>query len=62
VKQPDLAVRQVQGILREQGYDPGLIDGLMGNKTRTALRQFQLDHQLPQTGRIDPATKAALFQ
>ena len=60
--QPDLAIRQVQGILHEQGYNPGPIDGLMGNKTRAALRQFQLDHRLPETGRIDPATKAALLQ
>lgn len=60
--QPDLAIRQVQGILHEQGYNPGPIDGLMGQKTRAALRQFQLEHQLPKTGQIDPATKAALLQ
>jgi len=60
--QPDLAIRQVQGILHEQGYNPGPIDGLMGQKTRAALRQFQLDHQLAETGQIDPATKAALLQ
>jgi peptidoglycan hydrolase-like protein with peptidoglycan-binding domain len=52
----------MQGILHEHGYDPGPIDGLMGNKTRAALRQFQLDHQLPVTGYLDPATEAMLFQ
>jgi peptidoglycan hydrolase-like protein with peptidoglycan-binding domain len=60
--QPDLAVRQVQGLLRERGYDPGPIDGIIGQKTRTALRQFQRDHNLPTTGRIDANVKATLLQ
>jgi peptidoglycan hydrolase-like protein with peptidoglycan-binding domain len=59
---PDLAVRQIQGILYERGYNPGPIDGLMGNKTRTALRQFQVDQNLPATGYIDAQTRATLLQ
>jgi hypothetical protein len=59
---PDLAVRQIQGILHEKGYNPGPIDGLMGNKTRTALRQFQSDQNLPVTGSVDAQTRAVLLQ
>jgi membrane-bound lytic murein transglycosylase B len=29
------------------GYDAGQLDGLLGRKTRTALRQYQLAHDLP---------------
>jgi len=57
---PDPEVRQAQGILRELGYDPGSIDGRMGRKTHEALRQFQRDRDLPETGQVDTATKAAL--
>jgi peptidoglycan hydrolase-like protein with peptidoglycan-binding domain len=46
--------------LQEQGYDPGPIDGLMGRKTRDALGQFQRDHDIPKSGKVDTATKAAL--
>lgn len=53
-------VRQVQGILRELGYDPGPIDDLMRKNAREALRQFQHAHNLPETGQIDAATKAVL--
>ena len=59
---PDPAVRQVQGILHEHGYDPGPLDGLMGRQTRRALRQFQQDHNLPALGQLDAATQTALFQ
>jgi hypothetical protein len=58
--EPNPEVRRVQGLLRERGYDPGPIDGLMGQRTRQALRQFQRDHNLPETGRIDVATENAL--
>lgn len=62
VLRPDPAVRQVQGILQENGYDPGPLDGLMGPQTRQALRQFQRDHNLPASGQLDAATQAALLQ
>lgn len=57
---PDQKVRAVQGRLRELGYDPGAVDGRMGERTRAALSQFQQDHNLPQTGRPDAETKQAL--
>ncbi len=59
---PDPAVRQIQGILHEHGYDPGPLDGLMGRQTRHALRQFQQAYNLPDSGQLDAATQAALLQ
>ncbi len=40
----------VQHMLSELGYDPGRIDGMLGDKTRQAIRKFQSDTGLPQTG------------
>ena len=51
-----LDVRQVQESLKNQGQDPGLIDGIMGSKTRQAIRQFQKTSGLEQTGTLDEAT------
>jgi membrane-bound lytic murein transglycosylase B len=31
----------LQGLLAQRGYDPGEIDGVIGPKTRTAIRSFQ---------------------
>jgi len=53
-------VREVQQTLKDQGYDPGPVDGAMGAGTRSALRQFQADAGLAVTGRIDDPTVAAL--
>lgn len=38
---PDLRVRTAQMLLTYRGFDPGPIDGAMGNRTCNALRQFQ---------------------
>ncbi|MEW6300840.1 MAG: peptidoglycan-binding domain-containing protein, partial [Thermodesulfobacteriota bacterium] len=59
---PDPAIRQVQGLLHEHGYDPGRIDGILGPQTRSALRHFQRDRLLPETGTVDAATKEALLE
>ncbi len=59
-KGANLEVFWVQGVLEDAGYDPGPQDGIMGPRTRGELNRFQRDQDLPKTGRIDPATKAAL--
>ncbi|MCP1674358.1 hypothetical protein J2T57_001460 [Natronocella acetinitrilica] len=43
-------VLAVQAGLRNLGYDPGPLDGLMGAQTRAAMRNFERDHgaQFPQ--------------
>jgi len=41
-----------QGLLHGLGYDPGTTDGAFGNKTRTAIRAFQADLGIDETGEI----------
>ena len=53
-------VQSAQRALTAFGYDPGPADGIMGGKTRRALRLFQQDQGLPVTGRLDRATRTAL--
>lgn len=43
----------VQRALRRDGYYRGTIDGDIGAGTRAAIRQYQYDHRLEVTGRID---------
>lgn len=59
--QPDPVVRQIQGVLQERGYKPGPLDGLLGKKTKEALRRFQKDHHLSVTGEVDTDTKTLLL-
>ena len=56
----DPRVEAVQQALSDRGFDPGTIDGLMGSRTRQALRAFQTSTGLPPTGAIDTATLTAL--
>lgn len=49
-----------QRLLQSLGYDPGPVDGLVGQRVRAAVRAFQQDRDLPQTGRIDAGLLAAL--
>src|SRR5258705_7923211 len=53
-------VRSTQQELKDQGYDVGPIDGVMGPKTRSALQKFQSDKGLTQTGRMDATTMKEL--
>ena len=53
-------VSRVQGRLAELGYEPGPIDGLIGRKTRGAVRRFQEDAGLPANGRITETVLARL--
>jgi lipid-binding SYLF domain-containing protein/peptidoglycan hydrolase-like protein with peptidoglycan-binding domain len=53
-------VREVQTALKQQGFDPGPADGVMGPMTTTALRNFQSHNQLEVTGKIDDKTQVAL--
>ncbi len=45
----------VQSRLAAQGYNPGPVDGVAGAQTGDAIADFQADHGLPTTGRIDNA-------
>lgn len=66
-------VRTVQRELAGEGYEAGEVDGKFGGKTAAAIRQYQSDWQLPQTGeisrdlidrllRLHPATQPQWFR
>lgn len=46
------AIRNIQSILNKRGYDAGQPDGMMGQKTITAIKAFQKKTGLPQDGNI----------
>lgn len=58
---PDPAVEKAQRALAAKGFDPGPIDGLFGPKTGSAVLRFQTANGLVQTGKLDTATMAKLF-
>lgn len=51
-----LSVRQVQGRLKQAGFDPGPVDGVWGRATLAAWNRFQTQAGLPLTDRMDAAT------
>jgi len=57
---PDLTVRAAQLYLTYRGFHPGPVDGVLGNLTRSALREFQKQHGLALTGAADAQTLEAL--
>jgi hypothetical protein len=57
-KQDD--IREVQKSLSDKGFDAGPVDGHMGPRTRSGIRQFQKSENLPVTGRLDAETAGKL--
>jgi len=53
-------IKKVQETLRDKGYDPGPIDGVMGSQTREAISQYQKAENLPITGHLDAQTAGKL--
>jgi peptidoglycan hydrolase-like protein with peptidoglycan-binding domain len=53
-------VKSVQKALQDKGMDPGPVDGIMGPKTMAALKAFQKDQKLPESGRLDDQTRDKL--
>lgn len=53
-------VLRAQERLDALGLSPGPIDGLIGPRTRDALRAFQRQNDLPATGQLDWQTQIAL--
>ena len=54
----DVLEAQVQ--LASHGINGGAIDGVLGAQTAAAIRSFQLQQALEQTGRLDATTRAVL--
>jgi lipid-binding SYLF domain-containing protein len=53
-------VREIQAALKKEGFDPGRIDGVLGSRTMTALRNYQSHNGLEVTGTINAETENAL--
>jgi peptidoglycan hydrolase-like protein with peptidoglycan-binding domain len=53
-------VARAQEALKQQGHDPGAIDGVYGPRTAAALKAYQQSQQLEATGQLDDATLARL--
>ncbi len=50
----------IQRGLRERGFDPGTLDGMVGPRTRAALRRWQTAQGLPPTGYLDESAARTL--
>lgn len=53
---PKEAVSGVQARLTNLGFDCGPVDGIIGPRTRRAIKKFQRHAQLQQTGELDDQT------
>ena len=56
----DGTVRSAQTALNEKGYNVGSVDGHWGPNTESAVRRFQAERGLTQSGELDSATLSAL--
>lgn len=50
----------MQQALNDEGYNAGSVDGVWGDRTRSALRDFQQDAGLEATGELDQETLLGL--
>jgi peptidoglycan hydrolase-like protein with peptidoglycan-binding domain len=53
-------VRRVQTGLAELAYSPGAVTGEMNDETRAAIRAFQRDRNMPETGEVSDRLIAEL--
>ncbi|MFA9458808.1 peptidoglycan-binding protein [Halalkalibacter sp. AB-rgal2] len=54
-------VRYVQGRIKVLGFDPGSIDGIYGNRTRSAVRMYQQSQRIQVDGIVGQQTWGQLF-
>ncbi|MQX77517.1 glycoside hydrolase family protein [Sinorhizobium medicae] len=60
-RKPDAVIKEAQEILTSKGFNPGAIDGWMGEKTREAVIAYQKAHpHLEADGILGPATLSQL--
>ena len=55
------AIRNIQAILNQNGYDAGAPDGSMGDKTKKAISAYQKANGMPSTGEVDEALVKSLL-
>ncbi len=53
-------VKSVQQALKDKGFDPGSVDGVMGPETKSALKKYQDQQHLTADGRLGPKTLDSL--
>jgi peptidoglycan hydrolase-like protein with peptidoglycan-binding domain len=54
--------RDAQRQLKALGFDPGATDGTFGPQTEAALRAYQHEYRLPETGKLDEVTGRSLLR
>jgi peptidoglycan hydrolase-like protein with peptidoglycan-binding domain len=59
--QGSMDIQAAQEQLRGAGFNPGPVNGLLNEETRTAIRQYQKSKGLPETGDLDQETRSALM-
>lgn len=52
--------RDAQQALKDKGYDPGPIDGIVGPQTRAATKKYQEANNLTPDGRLNPKVMDSL--
>ena len=57
-----MTTAEMQRALATLKYQPGTPDGMMGRRSVDALKKFQSDNGLPQTGQLNPETQAKLLE
>lgn len=55
-------IEKIQENLNLLGYDAGVVDGALGDKTRQAIIRFQADRGYPQTGQLSTAEQQVLLK
>jgi peptidoglycan hydrolase-like protein with peptidoglycan-binding domain len=58
--QETAAVQDIQAKLRERGFDPGPVDGLLGRRTCDAVKAYQKAAGMPVNGLLDPVLQNQL--
>jgi hypothetical protein len=53
-------IKRAQVALKEQGYYEGEADGVLSPRLTNALKTYQREHKLPQSGKLDEATARSL--
>ena len=59
-KNIDPAAKEIQSLLNQLGYPCGTADGIMGPKTREAIKRYQTDAGLPTDGKVSQELLAKL--
>jgi len=60
----NLAVEEIQSLLKLYGYNPGNVDGILGRRTRDTVERFQRENGLEGSRVVDQATwqKLSVFK